>query len=542
MTQQAELGSMSSLLWKLKDVTISPEIPRRGEPVVIRGKVDLFGMSYILPTWVLATIVYPENWWEEIIPIIGAPRVREITIGVGGDFEILFPKGLLREGEYEVNLGAYLGPTNPIDGFILPPVPPVASAALLLSVVGDPPTSEETIRNFAIKSYLKSGGSPVTAPGVLNVDGGDNIRVNLAMEHKGAALTGHKFHVALWKPALLDPHLEVVNPEKSFEIPASVDWKVYENYVDIQVPQGAASYGLYAKIMKGLDDIVRGDYLSEVVRAVGDEVVFILDNPAPTATPATVDPGQTTQIVAKVKSQSSKAQNIQVKLQVFDGGPLWMAGQLLDEQAYPEGTLLPGQTATYSWNYQVVETNESTRDIGVEVWVGGQKVAAQQFDNKIVMMFRCDQCSFIGATREELEEHRQSVHYEPPPDYFQCQVCWAEFPSQAALDAHMALIHPDPRGTFSLVLINPPTWVKWWALVYEEIKKDGTRNQISLGIRERYDYVELPQVILDGRFQFAAADINENWNISPAWTPVYSFVNGRTYGLDLAHGTVSILY
>lgn len=133
------------LLFGLKDITFAPAKPRMKESFTVKGKVELFRIPFLLPIWVIITVEYPERWWEEIIPIIGAPQVREMDIVVGGDFEITFEKGFAREGEFKLAVRAYAGPTVPIDKMVLPPFPPAITEETTFIVAGGPLQEEEGV-------------------------------------------------------------------------------------------------------------------------------------------------------------------------------------------------------------------------------------------------------------------------------------------------------------------------------------------------------------------------------------------------------------
>lgn len=235
------------LFFNLKDTSYSPEVPRLEEPFIIKGKITLFGIPFLLPLWVMATVTYPETWWEEIIPIIGAPRVREVIMATGGDFEITFPEGFLREGEYELVIYTYLGPTVALDSVILPPAPSIASYKGLFTVSGAPPSVEETFQEFRILGYSKGAGDMVTPNNPLELNAGDTCRVHIGFSHKGVALN-KEFYVGLWQATLLDPHNMMAVAKKTFNIPMSADWEPYQNYIDIPTTDlDPGNYGLYAK-------------------------------------------------------------------------------------------------------------------------------------------------------------------------------------------------------------------------------------------------------------------------------------------------------
>ena len=144
------------IFFTLKDITYAPETPREKEPFTVKGKVNLFGMTFFPPLWIQAKVTYPEKWWEEIVPIIGSPTVAEGKMAIGGDFEITFPKGFDREGEFELEVAVYAGPTYSMDSIVLPPFPPVASEKTTFIVAGEVPEEELGFRNFKIVSYSKN--------------------------------------------------------------------------------------------------------------------------------------------------------------------------------------------------------------------------------------------------------------------------------------------------------------------------------------------------------------------------------------------------
>ncbi|GAI90930.1 unnamed protein product, partial [marine sediment metagenome] len=109
-----EIGG-GDMLFALKDIIYTPESPRKKEPFTVKGKVGLFGIPFLAPIWVIARVTYPERWWEEIIPVIGSPTVGEGQMAIGGDFEINFPQGFDREGEFILEVEVHAGPTYTID-------------------------------------------------------------------------------------------------------------------------------------------------------------------------------------------------------------------------------------------------------------------------------------------------------------------------------------------------------------------------------------------------------------------------------------------
>ena len=258
------------MFFSLKPITY-PEIIRKGEPFIVRGKVELFGIPFLAPIWVIAKVTAPETWWEHYIPIWGSPTVGEGQMAVGGDFEITFPRGFDREGEFSLEVEVHGGPTYTMDSITLPPFPPLASEKTTFIVAGEVPPEEVGFRNFRILSYSKNGGAPVIAPGVLELDVGDRCRVNVAFDHMNGAVTG-EFHAAIWQTTLLDPHDEILNAEKAFSVPSSADWEPWEGYIDIIITSAISpgtEYGLYAKIMGITGGDIFTEYLANVITIVG---------------------------------------------------------------------------------------------------------------------------------------------------------------------------------------------------------------------------------------------------------------------------------
>jgi len=134
-----EIAVPEGILFTFAEISYTPETPRMNEPFTVRGKIELFSLPFFGPIWVIATVTYPEKWWEEIIPIWGSPEIRRSATALGGDFEIAFPTGFDREGEFSLAVRAYGGPTTPVNAITLPPFPPVASMETVFTVSGEAP-------------------------------------------------------------------------------------------------------------------------------------------------------------------------------------------------------------------------------------------------------------------------------------------------------------------------------------------------------------------------------------------------------------------
>ena len=97
----------------------------------ITGKVDLFGIWYLAPVWVIAYVTYPRRSIGPI-PVEPFPPIAHAgSVAWFGNFVINFPKGFERTGEYTLDLRMFLGPTfaqsvGPITSVVVtePPFPP----------------------------------------------------------------------------------------------------------------------------------------------------------------------------------------------------------------------------------------------------------------------------------------------------------------------------------------------------------------------------------------------------------------------------------
>ncbi|GAH66842.1 unnamed protein product, partial [marine sediment metagenome] len=151
------------------------------------------------------------------------------------------------------------------------PFPPLASQAMTFIVGGEVPPEEAGFQNFRITGYSKNGGPVVTPPGVLELDMGDRCRVHVAFDHREPAADG-KFHAAIWQDTPLDPHDEVLDAEKVFTVPSSIDWTPWEGYIDIPITSAispGSEYGLYVKIMGITGGDIFTPYLANVITIVG---------------------------------------------------------------------------------------------------------------------------------------------------------------------------------------------------------------------------------------------------------------------------------
>lgn len=143
----------------LENITISPESPQANQPINIKGNIELLGMSFILPAWVVCILEGPAEY------VAG-------SIAVGGDFEISFPKGVPTEGDYALEVRSYLGPTVAMDSGIIPPFPAMDTYESVITVSGGAPPSECTVDSDCPVGYKCINGVCVqeAPPGVCVTD------------------------------------------------------------------------------------------------------------------------------------------------------------------------------------------------------------------------------------------------------------------------------------------------------------------------------------------------------------------------------------
>ncbi|GAJ00567.1 unnamed protein product, partial [marine sediment metagenome] len=183
------------LAFTLEEVSYSPLGPRKNEPFAVRGKIDLLKLPFFGPIWIIATVTYPERWWEEIIPIWGSPEIRKKTTALGGDFEISFPKGFDREGEFSLAVRAYAGPTMPLDSITLPPFPPVSTVEAFFTVEGEVP-EEETAFSLTRPTVSPTDHPEpeteitISCPVLSEATKEQNIKVKCII-YEGSILPGH---------------------------------------------------------------------------------------------------------------------------------------------------------------------------------------------------------------------------------------------------------------------------------------------------------------------------------------------------------------
>jgi len=348
----APAEAAKGLLFTLEEISYSPETPRMKEPFTVKGKIELLRLPFLGPLWVIATVTYPETWWEEIIPIIGSPEVRENTTALGGNFEITFKKGFEREGEFSLAVRAYAGPTRPLDTMTLPPFPPVSTYETTFTVSGEVPPEERPFKKIEIISYDSE----------VSIGGTCNVKVRFTYE--GPA-TSKVLYAAIGNVKPVVGFDEILSGSKTISIPESATATEYEGEVSISItakidPAGSP-YDLYAKIDGVFPDII-SDYLEDVITVTGvapgqGQITSLYINKAPEGnkiplpTTVTAD-GNTFEVGVRAKNTSPVSFTGGIEVKVYD----------------PTGALRASPTVDYTgiapneelgWEYNICKVDKA---------------------------------------------------------------------------------------------------------------------------------------------------------------------------------------
>ncbi|MDD4984400.1 MAG: hypothetical protein PHQ43_01225 [Dehalococcoidales bacterium] len=383
----------SGFLFTLEDVTYTPQTPATNEPFTVKGKVKLIGLPYVAPVWAVAYVTYPETWWQEILPIIGATKVSEGNIGIGGDFEITFKDGFVREGEFTLDVEIHAGPTMPIDSFTIPPFPPLAEESTTFIVAGEGPSQAEQVEDFNIISYAKGSGTPVTPSNVLELEVGDRCRVKVGGNHKGSAITG-TLRVAIWKAGLFDPHDEILYNTKTISIPASEDWQSFETTVDIIITSAVdagSTYGLYAKISGITGADIYSDFFDDVIEvsaAYGGRILskwFNYGASTKLSFGTTVNTsGNAYEVGVQYKNTSGATVQMGVKLNVWDPSGDLVLSPSIDWTGMDDNETLSTEyqggdiDVAGTWTYQMILYADGTDSENVCATVSGTLFIARE--------------------------------------------------------------------------------------------------------------------------------------------------------------------
>lgn len=374
MQRRAELfeapGMPEDILFALKDITYTPETPRMDEPFIVKGKVDLFKIPFLAPLWVIATVTAPETWWEHYIPIWGAPQVREMVMATGGDFEVTFPKGFDREGEYSLATRLYAGPTMPIDKMVIPPFPPMATDETTFIVLGEVPPEE--IGFSLTKPSVSPTATPepgtditISCPVTSECTEEQDIRVKCII-YEGSILPGHGTKL---KEFTSDITPIPPGETKTFEFSRrTVTGTIDRRDVEVEVWIGG--------------ELIKQSEWDDVYY-VGrpPEEVIDFDLARPSVSPAEVTPGIDITITCPITSACTKQQTVTAKVIIYEGSILPGHGSRIVTRTSSPFTILPGQSYNIEVSHTAIAGTIDRRDVEVEVYIAGKLVKENEWDD-----------------------------------------------------------------------------------------------------------------------------------------------------------------
>ena len=351
-------------LVKFKSISIIPEAPNTKQSVKVSGSLSL-----PIPLGVIVSITYPKQWWE----VIGSPEVREATIAIGGSFDVNFA-AFDREGDYELTVRVYPGPSYPISKFVLPPAPPIATSKVIKFTVsergGEP--GAQTGKNFRFYQ-------PVVSPSKCY--SGDKIKISCAVESLKESTTKIvvKCDIAEGSALLPTAGTSLVVLESSITTMLAGEKRTFVfDYITTSRKTDRRDITVSAYIDGSFQDSAHFDD-AFLVSTEGAGLEF--DFGQMEAEPSSVVPGDTVKIICPLTLVSGDTTKATAKIQVYDDGMLWLSGGLLKNIDVPEFTIKPGQSMKMIANYIATDTGKLNRDVGLEIWVAGEKIDSWQADS-----------------------------------------------------------------------------------------------------------------------------------------------------------------
>jgi hypothetical protein len=183
-------------LFEIKNIKL-PSLLKTNDEFKITGDVHLFGIPFIGPLWVDATIKFPSKTLAGI-PVpepLGTPTATATAIAIGGHFSFDFtsPTGFDREGDYKLDLNLYLGPETQVSlggitskNVSIPPFPPVASiptATFTISGKGSTEAVSFQMGTLTINpSSVVNGQTTILTLPITNIGNQDQSGVTVKME------------------------------------------------------------------------------------------------------------------------------------------------------------------------------------------------------------------------------------------------------------------------------------------------------------------------------------------------------------------------
>lgn len=368
------------ILFSLKEISYSPVAPRLKEPFTVKGKVNLFGIPFLVPVWVIATVTYPQKWWEEIIPLIGAPEVRRSNMALGGDFEVTFEKGFEREGEFSLAVRVYPGPTFPLNSIVFPPAPAVATYETTFGVLGEVPPEE----------YRFSVGRPNVLPSA-SVQPGDMITINCPVTSQSTSAEYINVKCLIYEGSVLPLHGDkIVQYLSETTLISPFETKTF-SFGHRALSLHTDRRDVEVEVYVGTELVVQDEW-DDVYYVAGvppEEVKFEIIRP--TVVPASVMPGDEVDIHCLVTSLSTEEQTATVKCKIYEGSYLPLHGDQITTISSEAFAITPSETREVVFHHTAVSREAERRDVEIEVYVAG----------KIIKQDEWDDVYYVGAGPEE---------------------------------------------------------------------------------------------------------------------------------------------
>lgn len=358
------------ILFTLKDIVHTPETPKMNQPFTVKGKVDLLKIPFMAPCWVITTVTYPEKWWEEIIPIWGSPEKREMVMAVGGDFEVSFPRGLDREGEFSLAVRLYPGPTIPLNAITIPPVPAAATFETTFAVIGEMPPPE---KRFILEK-------PTVKP-ATTVDPGTEITISCPVRSESTEEESIRVRCAIYEGSFLPGRGTKIADYVSDVTPiAPGETKTFDfkhTTITGTIDRRDVDVALYVNT-----EIVKSeewDDLYYVGRPPEEKIDFELTRPS--VTPAEITPGTVITITCPITSGCDKEQTVTAKCIIYEGSVLPTHGTRITTKTSAEFVIMPGETKNMVVTHTAIEGTIDRRDVEVEVYIAGKMVKEDEWDD-----------------------------------------------------------------------------------------------------------------------------------------------------------------
>ena len=358
-------------LFVLKNVACTPTAPRQKEVITIKGEVDLFKIPFFAPVWVIASVTYPQKWWEFLL---GSPTVHEMTVAIGGKFEIKFAEGFDREGEYTLAVNLYFGPTKTttmgtLKSVTLPPLPSLDTYEAKFTVSGEVP--EEEI-NFTL-------GQPTASP--ATVLPGQTVTITCPITSACTSQQTVTVKVNIYEGSALAGAGTLLSTKtsQSFSIAPGQSYNVIVTDTAVQGTIDRRDVGVEVYI--GANKVASGQF-DDVFYVTAAALAFDLGQPTINnlIQPTNIALGTDIAIVCSIISRCSTTQTVTVKVNIDEGSAWGTPGSLIGTFASGPSSIAPNGTLNVTINTTAKGATDR-KDIEVWVYVGGVEKAYNHFDD-----------------------------------------------------------------------------------------------------------------------------------------------------------------